>query len=235
MKVYKNRDKIPKKAEKELSEYSPLLQTLLYWRGIETKKEAEIFLNPSWQSGISDPFLIHDMQKAVERILEAVDSKEKIVIYGDYDCDGIPGSVVLHDFFKKINYENFSNYIPHRHDEGYGINTDAIEKFAEDNVSLVITVDVGITDIEAVAHANDLGIDVIVTDHHMPIIEDGDDVLPPAFAILNSKKQICTYPDDMLCGAGVAFKLVQALLIKGKGTTPCVTIEQVASLRPGRA
>ena len=216
MKLYKKREEVSNKLKKELNEYSPLLQSLLYWRGVETKEDAQIFLNPDWKTGIGDPFLIHDMKKAVERILEAVSKKEKIVIYGDYDCDGIPGSVVLHDFFKKIEYLNFSNYIPHRHDEGYGVNKEAIEKFAEDDVSLIITVDVGITDIESIGHATDLGIDVIVTDHHMPIIEEGKDVLPDAYAILNSKKQVCTYDDDMLCGAGVAFKLVQALLLRGK-------------------
>ena len=193
----------------ELSAYHPLTQTLLKNRGITTSGEAEKFLHPDYERDIHDPFLILNMEKAVERILRAIDVEEKIVVYGDYDCDGIPGSVILHDFFKKIGYKNFENYIPHRHDEGYGLNTDAVDEFAKTSTTLLITVDCGITDVKEVAHANSFGIDVIVTDHHLP-----QEVLPSAYAILNSKQKDDTYPDNMLCGAGLAWKLVQALLKK---------------------
>jgi len=202
----------------ELSAYHPLTQTLLKNRGITTREEAEKFLHPDYERDIYDPFLILNMEKAVGRILAAIDHKEKIVVYGDYDCDGIPGSVILHDFFKKIGYKNFENYIPHRHTEGYGLNREAVEEFGKNGARLLITIDCGITDVEEVGHANSLGIDVIITDHHLPArgqrAGGQEEVLPPAYAILNSKQQGDTYPDNMLCGAGVAWKLVSALLIK---------------------
>ena len=197
-------------AKDSLKGYSPIVQTLLFNRGIVSSDDAEVFLNPDYDRDINDPFLIFGMDKAVERILQAVENKEKIIIYGDYDCDGIPGSVVMHDFFKKIEYKNFENYIPHRHKEGYGLNTGAIEKFNADGVSLIITVDCGITDIKEVELANSFDMDVIITDHHLP-----QEALPPAYVILNSKQEDDCYPDDMLCGAGVAWKLVCALLSKG--------------------
>lgn len=197
--------------KKDLAPYGELLGHLLFHRGIKNTDEAERFLNPSYDRDLHDPFLILNMKKAVDRILLAVSRNEKIVIYGDYDCDGIPGSVVLHDFFKKIGYKNFYVYIPHRHLEGYGLNIEAVEKFAKDGVSLLITVDSGITDVEEVERANELGIDVIITDHHLP-----QEKVPKAYAILNSKQEEDKYPFDMLCGAGVAFKLVQALLKSGK-------------------
>jgi single-stranded-DNA-specific exonuclease len=200
-----------KSPESELEVYPVLLQTLLMRRGIFTREKAEEFLHPDYDRDIRDPFGILNMERAVDRILEGIFANEKIVIYGDYDCDGIPGSVVLHDFFKKIAYPNFSNYIPHRHLEGYGLNAPSVEQFAKDGVDLVITVDCGIADVEPVALAQSLGIDVIVTDHHLP-----QAVLPPAYAIVNSKQAGDTYWDNMLCGAGVAFKLVQGLIKKGE-------------------
>ncbi|MFA6355160.1 MAG: single-stranded-DNA-specific exonuclease RecJ, partial [Candidatus Paceibacterota bacterium] len=126
------------------------------------------------------------------------------------DCDGIPAAVMMHDFFNKINYRNFSIYIPHRHDEGYGLHMDAIKNFINEEIKLLITFDLGITAIEEVVEAQTGGIDVIITDHHLPS-EKG---LPNAYAILNPKQKGCFYPDKMLCGAGIAFKLVQALVTK---------------------
>ncbi len=197
--------------KEELEAYSEFTQILLFNRNITTAKEAHIFLNPDYERDINNPFLILGMGKAVERILLAIKNKEKIVIYGDYDCDGIPGSVVLYDFFKKIGYENFENYIPHRHKEGYGLNLSAVKQFAKNKIALLITIDCGITDIEEIDLAHKLSIDVIVTDHHLP-----SEVLPSAYVILNSKQKEDSYPDDMLCGAGVAWKLVSALLVKMK-------------------
>jgi len=208
---------LPEGVKKEFSSHNPLMQTLLYRRGLETSSAADTFLSPDYDRDVKDPFLIHDMDRAAERVLSAIKAGEHIIIFGDYDCDGIPGSVVLHDFFKKVGYESRTHYIPHRHEEGYGLNKAAIDGFARDKATLMITVDCGITDIDEVAHAQALGIDVIVTDHHLPLIsESGEDILPPAYAVLNSKKACDDYHDDMLCGAGVAWKLVQALIIRGK-------------------
>jgi single-stranded-DNA-specific exonuclease len=193
-----------------LDNYPPLLATLLSNRGITDEEAAERFLYPNYERDIADPFGILNMERAVERILKAIRDKEKIIVYGDYDCDGIPGSVVMHDFFKKINYDLATNYIPHRHLEGYGLNIPAIDKFKSDGVTLIITVDCGIVDVAPVTHAQSLGIDVIVTDHHLP-----QAVLPPAYAVINSKQADDTYHDNMLCGAGVAWKLVTALLKRG--------------------
>ncbi len=192
--------------------YPELLQELLLAREIETEEDAEKFLNMDYDAGIHDPFLMKDMDRAVSRVLSAISKNEKIVIYSDYDCDGIPGGVLLHDFFSLIGYKNFSNYIPHRHKEGYGINTQAVEKIREeDKADLIITVDVGIADVDQVARANELGMDVIITDHHLP-----GEVLPPAYAILNPKQEDDSYPDKMLCGSGVAFKLAQGILAKNR-------------------
>ncbi|MBI5401043.1 MAG: single-stranded-DNA-specific exonuclease RecJ [Candidatus Yonathbacteria bacterium] len=191
----------------DLSSYPDLVQTLLKKRGITNPAAADHFLYPDFARDVCDPFGILNMEKAVGRILRATDGGERIAVYADYDCDGIPGVVVLNDFLKKIKYENFEVYIPHRNSEGYGLNTKAIDLLASRGATLLITVDCGITDVAEVAHANSLGMDVIVTDHHLPA-----DILPSAHAILNSKQAGDTYHDNMLCGAGVAWKLVCALL-----------------------
>lgn len=190
-----------------MEKYSELIQTLLQKRGITDETSAEIFLNPSYERDLHDPFLMRDMEKACVRIFEAMEAKEKIVIYADYDCDGIPGAVILQDLFKKIGYSNFEVYIPQRNSEGYGLNLTAIKQFAIDKVNLLITVDLGITAVDEVAQAKVDGIDVIITDHHIP-----QATLPHAYAILNPK--VDEYPEQMLCGAGVAFKLVQGFLKK---------------------
>ncbi len=209
-------------AVRPLSEQSgtgTLLKDLLSYRGVTTEKEVEYFLNPSYDKHVHDPFLLLDMDKAVTRILKAVKKNEKIVIYSDYDTDGIPGAVVLHDFFKKIGFDNFSNYIPHRHDEGFGLNSDAVEGFIQEKVDVLITIDCGITDFVPAALAKKAGIDVIITDHHLPPQQDkkgvSEERLPEAFAIINPKRASCAYPEKMLCGAGVIYKLVQALIKKG--------------------
>ncbi len=209
--TYKIKKEIPDDVRENLAQYGEFLAKLLYHRGIKEADEADRFLNPDYERDTNDPFLILNMERGVERIMRAIEEEERIVVYGDYDCDGIPGSVILHDFFKKIGYKNFLNYIPHRNIEGYGLNRGAIEQFAKDGTALIITVDCGITDVQEVALANELGIDVIITDHHLP-----QAILPNAYAIINSKQEGDTYPDNMLCGAGVAFKLVQALLSLGR-------------------
>lgn len=193
-----------------LKGHSELVQQLLHNRGIKTAEEAELFFNPDFDTQLHDPFLLTDMEKAVERILKAIAEDQHIVIYTDYDCDGIPGGVLLHDFFTEIGYTNFENYIPHRHEEGYGFNADSVPKFIATNAKLIITVDCGITDHAAVIAANEAGIDVIVTDHHEP-----NETLPPAYAVINPKRD-GAYPFKGICGTTVAFKLAQGILKIGR-------------------
>lgn len=195
-----------------MEKYSVFLQALLRNRGITDDKKTEVFLNPDYFRDFHDPFLFRDMEKACVRIFEAIEAKEKIVIYADYDCDGIPGAVILYDLFKKAHpafKDCVSVYIPDRHAEGYGLNMDAIKKFQEEKVGLIITVDLGTTAVAEVAQAKVSGIDVIITDHHLP---HGD--LPKAFAVLNHKVQDAGYPEEVLSGAGMAFKLAQGFLKK---------------------
>lgn len=184
-----------------------LIDHLLFYRDIKTPEEKERFLNPDYEKHTYDPFLLKDAEKSAERIIKAIENNEKIVIYSDYDADGIPAGVIFHDLFRKIGFNNFINYIPHRHDEGFGLNTDAIEQFLKDKVNLLITLDCGISDIEAVKLASEKGMDVIITDHH-----EAHTDLPEAFAIVNHKQKDCTYPEKILCGSGIAFKLIQAIL-----------------------
>jgi single-stranded-DNA-specific exonuclease len=181
-----------------------LLEKMLVLRGFSNEKDREKFLRPKYDE-LFDPFLMHDMEKTVARIFLAMENNEKICIYSDYDADGIPGGVILHDFFEKVGYKNFCNYIPHRHTEGYGVHKDALTSLASEGAKVVITVDVGITAVDEIAFGNSLGLEIIITDHHEPL-----EILPPAFAIVNPK--LGNYPDRMLCGAGTAFKLVQALI-----------------------
>lgn len=192
----------------ELAAYDDLTAALLSRRGITTKEAAEKFLNPSYDAHLHDPFLMTDMRKAAERFAKGILSREKIAVWSDYDCDGIPGGVLLHDFLKKAG-ANFENYVPHRHDEGYGMNVGGIEKLAKESaVKLIVTVDSGITDVAPVARANELGMEVIVTDHHLP-----GETLPDAYAVLNPNARADeTYPFHGLCGSGVAWKLVCATL-----------------------
>ncbi len=201
-----------------VSHFPEIFQTLLKERGIAEKDQAD-FLKPDYGK-LHDPLLLPDMEKARERIISAIKNNEHIVVYSDYDADGIPGAVVLSDFFKRIKYENVSFYIPHRHDEGFGLNLEAVKECAErmsksrpevedprrKPSGLMITIDCGTADKEEVALANTLGMDVIITDHH----ESAE--LPEAYAIVNPKRADSQYPFDGLCGSGVAYKLVQAIL-----------------------
>jgi single-stranded-DNA-specific exonuclease len=208
---YKVARSLNAKERENLAKYDNLVSHLLFHRGITTREEADRFIEPSYEDGVHDPFLLKDAEKSADRIIKAIKKSEKIVIYGDYDADGIPASAIFHDFFKRIGYENFSIYIPHRHDEGFGLNKEAIEQLSGEKVKLLITVDCGITDVDQVILANKLGIEVIITDHHEPPAS-----LPPAFAIIDHKQIDCNYPDKNLCGSGVAFKLIQAILKKDR-------------------
>lgn len=208
------RGEIPEKVSKELGKYPEILRKLLCYRGIKTKKEAEVFLNPIFEEN-HNPYLMKDMDIAVERIFKTIEKNEKIVIYSDYDADGIPGAVILHDFFKKIGYDNFENYIPHRVLEGFGLNDEAVDEFAKNKVDLIITVDCGIADVEEAEKIKKHKIDLIITDHHLPRISSKNkEELPHVLAILDTKQFNCKYPDKNLCGAGVMFKLIQALIKK---------------------
>lgn len=196
-------------AETDLSSYSRRLRQLLALRDITEGTAAEQFLHPDYDQELHDPLLLNDMKKAVMRIAAAIEVKETIGIFSDYDCDGIPGAVVLHDGFKLIGYDTFINHIPHRHYDGFGLSVGAVESLHGKGVTLIITIDCGTSDVAAVARANELGIDVIITDHHEP-----KEVLPDAIAIVNPKVGD-TYPFPHLCGAAVVFKLVQAILATG--------------------
>lgn len=182
----------------------PVAQAILEKRGIE---DVEAFLSPDYDAR-PDPYLMKDMDVAVARILKAIKGGEKIAAWTDYDCDGIPAGALLAEFFKMIEYP-LRSYIPDR-SEGYSLNKDGITKLKDEGITLIITADCGITDIDEVAYATSLGIDVIVTDHHLPLSE-----LPSALAVLNPHRTDNTYPFTELCGTGVAFKMAEALVQKG--------------------
>lgn len=187
---------------------SSLVSDLLTKRGIVDPDEIAAFLQPDYAS-LHAPEELLGMDKATARTLEALERGERIAIYADFDCDGIPGGALLSDTFAKIGYGNVEVYLPHRDREGYGFHRDAIRQLAERAVKLIITVDVGTTAVDAVSYAKELGVDVIVTDHH-----EIPGALPDAIAVLNPK--LGAYPFRDLCGTGVAFKFAQALLTAGR-------------------
>ena len=184
-----------------------LLSTILVNRNIVDEKNIKIFLTPT-RKDFHNPFLISDMEKAVERIIKAIKEKENVTIYGDYDVDGITSITVLKSFLQDRGLE-VNTYIPNRLDEGYGLNNDAISKIAKTGCQLMITVDCGISAIEEIEYANSLGIETVITDHHEPVEE-----LPKAFAVIDNKRKDSTYPFRELAGVGVVFKLIQAISIK---------------------
>ena len=196
------------------------LATLLVQRGITNYEEAKTFFRPSL-SQLHDPFLMKDMDKAVERVLQAINNGEKVLIYGDYDVDGTTAVAVVYTylkpFFKKKKIEF---YIPDRYEEGYGISIKGIDYAADNGFKLVIALDCGIKAVERIEYANSKGVDFIICDHHR-----AGDVIPNAVAVLDAKRPDCNYPYDELSGCGVGFKLVTALSMKGLGT-----IEEVYEL-----
>lgn len=198
----------------ELAEYDDLVASLLVRRGVTTKEEADAFLSPSYEEHIGDPLQMLNMPKAAKRLADAVASGERITVWSDYDCDGIPGGTLLHDFLKKAG-ANFDNYIPHRHLEGYGVSVHGVEKLKEAATSLMVTVDCGITDVASIGRAQDLGIDVILTDHHLPQNE-AEGGVPNAFAVIDPKQEGETYPYRDFCGGGLAWKLSCATLAIGR-------------------
>lgn len=194
----------------ELAEagYSPLSAQLLYNRHLTTPAQIEYYFKATY-AALADPFLIKDMDRAVERIKLALATHERIAIYGDFDADGVTACSLLVQYFRASGADVIPR-IPHRVDEGYGLNTSALDRLAAQHVGLVITVDCGISNLQEVAYARELGLDVIITDHHRP-----PEVLPASFAILNTRQPGCQYPDKSMAGVGVAFHLVRALAKSG--------------------
>ncbi|MEP6539278.1 MAG: single-stranded-DNA-specific exonuclease RecJ [Bryobacteraceae bacterium] len=184
-----------------------LASRVLWNRGLRGESEVARFLNPRLED-LHDPMLLKDMDRAVSRLHRAIEGREKILLYGDYDVDGTSSVVILKKILD-LTGANVEFHVPHRVKDGYGMRTEVIDRAAASGVSLVISVDTGIRANAVVAHAATLGIDVIVTDHHLPETE-----LPRAVAVINPNRPDCTYPEKNLCGAGVTFKLIQALLRK---------------------
>ena len=182
---------------------NPVIALLLVQRGLTTAQEVKRFFRPSL-SNLHDPFLMPDMEKAVQRLNKALGDKERILIYGDYDVDGTTAVSLVYKYLRPYS-TNLDYYIPDRYDEGYGISLRSIQYAEEHGITLVIALDCGIKAIEKIAYAKERGIDFIICDHHMP-----DDELPDAVAVLDPKRADSNYPYEHLSGCGVGFKFMQA-------------------------
>ena len=183
---------------------SPVICNILVQRGIESFEQSKKYFRPEL-ADLHDPWLMKDMDKAVERIIRAISNKEKILVFGDYDVDGTTSVACMYRFLNKI-HPDLDFYIPHRYREGYGVSKAGIDHAKENGFTLIISLDCGIKSIDLISYAKQLDIDFIVCDHHLP-----DNELPPAIAILNPKQKDCNYPYKELCGCGVGFKLISAL------------------------
>ena len=201
---YYDKDDEEVKRIQEEFKLSRLLSTIIANKGLKTKQEIEVFLNPT-RKDFHDPYLMPDMEIAVKRIIQAIKNKEKVIIYGDYDVDGITSITVLKKFLSDRGLE-VDSYIPNRLDEGYGLNKSAIDKIVSEKYQLMITVDCGISGIEEIDYANSLGLETIITDHHEPA-----ETLPKALAVVDAKRKDNKYPFNQLAGVGVVFKLTQAI------------------------
>jgi len=191
-------------------EINPIVLQLLFNRQINTQKKIDEFLNPDYGQDTHDPFLFNDMEKAVKRILTAIEKEEKIVVYGDYDADGVSSSAVMVETLKTLGGK-INVYIPYRETEGYGLNQEAAKELIEKGTNLVITVDCGISNKDEVKTLQDAGLDVIITDHHHE-----PPVIPEAFAVINPQLEKEKYPFKFITGVGVAFKVAQALVKQHK-------------------
>jgi single-stranded-DNA-specific exonuclease len=210
MKIWKLKPNIPTELEEVYKDYPVLLRQLLFDRGLKEPEEIKKFINADYTTGLNSPFLFRDMEKAVNRIWQAIENKEKITIYGDYDADAITANAVLRQAFNYLGAD-CESYIPDRFLEGYGVNLDALKKIKEHGSKVIITVDCGTNSVDAAEWCKENNIDLIITDHHEII---GN--LPNALALINPKNQDDNYPDDQIVGVGVAFKLAQALLTSEK-------------------
>src|SRR4026209_2343952 len=225
---------ITPQAEESLIKFPPILKQILFNRGLGSYEEAKLFLEAKPVSN-NDPFQLFGMQATVERIQYALNHQEPIVIYGDYDVDGVTATALLVQALEGLG-GNVRGYIPNRFDEGYGLNKDALDSLKADGVKLVITVDCGIRSPEEALHARTIGLDLIISDHHHP---DGLN-LPSAFAVINPKQHGDPYPDKDLAGVGIAYKIAEALVtvqqpINGfhpNGLLDLVALGTVADLAP---
>jgi single-stranded-DNA-specific exonuclease len=194
-------------SSKPKSDNADLAEQVLINRGL-SKTEIEHFLHPDYSNDLANPLLLPDMKKAIDRIIVAINKNHKIVIYGDYDIDGITASALLHDFLLQAGAKKVEVYIPDRFEEGYGLNSDAITSLYKAGADLVISVDCGVTAVEQASLANKLGLDLIITDHHEP-----PEILPTGMvALVNPKLKGCKYPFTELAGVGVAFAVVRAIM-----------------------
>ena len=204
---------LPPNAAEALADYPPVFRQLLYNRGYDTSAKARHFLNAT-KPDVCDPYLLTGMRVAVDRIMAAIRASQPIAIYGDYDVDGVTATALLLDCLGEMGAQVIE-YIPNRFDEGYGLNVEALDSLKNDGVGLVITVDCGIRSFIEASHAANIGLDMIISDHHQPL-----DELPSAVSILNPKQPGDRYPDKELAGVGVAYKLAEALLIRATGDDP---------------
>ncbi|HPI67121.1 MAG TPA: single-stranded-DNA-specific exonuclease RecJ [bacterium] len=212
---------VPSDWQKKFPAYGGIILQLLYDRGLDTEEKIEEFFKPDFTQDLHDPFLFKDMKIAVERIKQAIAKQEKILIYGDYDADGVIATVVVEKSLKKLGAKYVAIYIPHRDIEGYGLNNLVVQKIIADKIDLVITVDCGITNLEAIAELKKNKIDTIITDHHL-----AGEKLPEALAILDCSLQNEPYPFKKLAGVGVAYKLSQALFLSAENPEQYLAFEK---------
>jgi single-stranded-DNA-specific exonuclease len=198
---------IPNDIFRALSDFSPLMRQLLYNRGYMDADSAAAFIAGSVNFP-TDPYLLKDMEAAVSRLQIAITAEEKITVYGDYDADGVTSTALLVEFLSTLGVDARA-YIPDRYEEGYGLNNDAVRQLADEGTNLVITVDCGVRAVKEITLANELGMDMIICDHHHPGAE-----VPPAVAVIDPKQEGDPYPEKYLAGVGLAYKLVQAYLAK---------------------
>ncbi|NJO06727.1 MAG: single-stranded-DNA-specific exonuclease RecJ, partial [Chloroflexaceae bacterium] len=226
-------DMVPHLTEAAPLQHAALLAHLLYQREMTTAEAVTAFFRSSYKDDLHDPFLMKGMPEASNRIAKAIRAGEPIAVYGDFDTDGVSAVTLLMQVIRAMG-GNIAPYIPHREREGYGLNKSAIDALAEQGTRLLITVDCGISNVEEVAHARAVGLDVIVTDHHTP-----PPILPAALAVVNPKQPGCPYPFKQLVGVGIAFKLVQALVkrglhlpLRGRDMLDVVALGTVADMGP---
>lgn len=205
MRVAKWKVKIDSVTPKQKTSYHPVTETLLSDRGYVDIQSIEQFFRPDYDRDLHDPFLFVSMRRVVDRMRQAQAGGERIGIFGDYDADGVTSSVLLRLALERLGF-SVTVYIPHKEKEGHGVHQNALDAFQKAGVTVMFTVDCGMTNIAEVAEANRLGMDVIIIDHHhVP------EIFPDAFAIVNPKVRDCGYPFQELCGAGTTFKVIQAL------------------------
>jgi single-stranded-DNA-specific exonuclease len=215
---------ITPQAEEALVRFPPILKQILFNRGLANYDEARAFMRavPSFDT---DPFQLTGMEATVDRILYAIRHNEPVAVYGDYDVDGVTATALLVDALTGLG-ANARHYIPNRFDEGYGLNTDALDSLKAEGVKLVITVDCGIRSPNEALHAQTIGLDLIISDHHHP---DGEN-LPASFAVVNPKQHGDLYPDKYLAGVGIAYKIAEALIQRSNGQSPQINLADLLDL-----